>query len=261
MRPKKMERTKQVLNSKSNSVITCKLTGTIDKGVKAHIIPRAFYEIPAQDKDLHNYKLISNVKGVSPKKMPIGIYDRTIVTVEGETLFNHLDNYATTLLIDKRNDFLVSNLDNDKFGLQLVEYDYSKLKLFALSVLWRAHSSSQKPFEKVNLGNHEKIIRQMILSNQPEDSECYSVVISSWEEVEFGPVFMCPYPEKFDGVNYYRIYCGRYSLHIKVDRRESGRHFQGLQLSPNYPLYIVVRSLKCSNEWSVMRDLVHLNYN
>jgi hypothetical protein len=49
-------------------------------------------------------------------------------------------------------------------SLKLENLDYSKFKLFILSILWRAHHSRNKFFNKVNVGEHEDILRKMLLS-------------------------------------------------------------------------------------------------
>lgn len=48
-------------------MITCKLTGDIGKPIKAHIIPKAFYELPEQNKGAN--KLVGNSPGTYPKKL------------------------------------------------------------------------------------------------------------------------------------------------------------------------------------------------
>ena len=63
----------------------------------------------------------------------------------------------------------------------LWEYEYQALKLFALSVLWRAHTSTRQEFAKVNLGPHEPIIKDFLLHNP---SRCPGRVLRESRQME-----------------------------------------------------------------------------
>ena len=59
----------------------CKLTGKYGRGVKAHIIPECFYLIEPNQPAL---QLLTNTAQRFPKRSPVGIYDKSLVTAEGE---------------------------------------------------------------------------------------------------------------------------------------------------------------------------------
>jgi hypothetical protein len=61
--------------------------------------------------------------------------------------------------------------------LHLSELDYPKLKLFQLSVLWRASVSSLAAFSQVQLGPHEEHIRSMLLEGDPGTTESYGCIM------------------------------------------------------------------------------------
>ncbi len=241
-----------------NTMIKCKLTGKTGKGIKAHIVPRSFYEISPQEDGFH--KLLSNSEGTFPKKTPVGIYDDTIVTIEGEECFRDWDDYASRILISEAQNLEEKIVNNKLVAWTLPNYDYSSLKLFALSVLWRSHASAHSAFSKVNLGPHEAAIRTMLLNNDPGDDEKYSVNIVRWLSHDFGPVFMDPFREKYGyGINYYRIYCGRYVLYVKVDKRISASELRDFQLGATSELYLIARELQKSKEWPIMQQIVQHN--
>jgi len=238
-------------------MITCKLTGDIGKPIKAHIIPKAFYELSEQNEGAN--KLISNSPGTFPKKIPVGIYDSTIVTQKGEDYFEKWDNYATKLLLGDNITFEKIQENGVLGGWDLGVYDYKLLKLFSLSILWRAHVSSQVIFKKVKLGPHEPIIRELLLTGNAFDSNSYSVILSKWIDGGFGPVIMDPFREKYDGLNFYRFYCGRYIFSIKVDSRPTVGAFRYAQLALNKNLIIIARDLKASKDFSVMQKIAKQN--
>jgi hypothetical protein len=237
--------------------IICKLTGVKGKPVKAHIIPKAFYEFPEQKEGVS--KLYSNQQGTFSKKVPVGIYDSTFVTQEGEDIFNPLDNYAANLLLNKNMKLTEISKNGYIAGWTIEKYDYKLLKLFSLSVLWRAHASSRPEFSKVNIGPHEKQIKEMLLNSDPGDENHFSVIIAKWIDEGFGPVFMDPVRERYNGLNFYRIYCGRYVLLIKVDSRKTERPLYETQLAPDKPLILIARSLKQSKELPIMKKIAVQN--
>jgi hypothetical protein len=234
-------------------MITCKLTGSKGKPIKAHIIPKAFYELPPQEEGA--CKLLSNTPDTFPKKVPAGIYDSTLVTQEGEDIFDAWDNYAIQLLLDENMALEEISGNGRIVGWQLVNYDYSLLKLFSLSILWRAHASSHQAFKKVKLGSHEPIIRNLLLNNDAGSPDQYSVIISKWIDDGFGPVFMDPFSEKYDGVNFYRVYCGRYVFSIKVDSRLTSGSMRDMQLTSGRSLTLIARHLRNSKEWPIMQKI------
>lgn len=61
--------------------------------------------------------------------------------------------------------------------LHLSGLDYPKLKLFQLSILWRASVSSLSAFSQVDLGPHEERIRKMLLANDPGPTEAYGCLM------------------------------------------------------------------------------------
>ena len=55
---------------------------------------------------------------------------------------------------------------NSKIAI-IEDIDYKLMKLFQLSILWRATISSLETFSKVNLGPHQEKLRKMILDSNP----------------------------------------------------------------------------------------------
>jgi hypothetical protein len=130
-----------------------------------------------------------------------------------------------------------------------------------LSVLWRAHTSTRPEFGRVQLGPHEPKIRGFLLNDYPGAPEEYSVHTGRWIDDEFGPIFMDPFHEAYEGVNYYRIYCGRYVLYVKADLKPTSDTFRQTQLGQTKQLFVIARELKKSKEWSLMQKLARENAN
>lgn len=60
-------------------------------------------------------------------------------------------------------------------GLVLTGVDYAKLKLFILSIIWRASAARSNTFRSVSLGPHQEKIRSMLLAEQPGHGMTYPI--------------------------------------------------------------------------------------
>ena len=240
-------------------MIVCKLTGKSGPAVKSHIVPKAFYELPPQSEG--PTRILTNTPGQFPKKSPTGIYDDAIVTSEGESLFGPWDDYACKVLLNRFKEFTPLYESNQLVGWQLEDVDYARLKLFGLSVLWRAHASTDPFFQRVKLGVvHEEKIRDLLLRADPAKAEDYSVCFMRWIDDDFGPVPpMDAIRQRIDGVNFYLVYCGRYVLYVKVDQRDTGPSLREFQVAPTRPLIVCARNFSKSKDRQVMRNIVQSN--
>jgi hypothetical protein len=232
----------------------CKLTGSEGKGIRAHIIPKSFYAIDPEEKK--PVRLITNAEGHYPQNRPIGVYDTTIVTEEGEQIFTAWDDYASKLLLDNKTSFEPLTHNGEIAGFQIPEYNYKKLKLFFLSVLWRASVSSQHFFRRVDLGPHEPSIRKALLAGEPGESDWFSVCLAKWSDHPDGAGMMDPHRTRFDGLNYYVMYLEHYIVYFKVDQRVASGAMRAIQLKPGSPLIAVGRELNGSKELGIMSRMV-----
>jgi hypothetical protein len=79
----------------------CKLCSNEAPLIEAHIIPRSFWEIDAA----HPPRMVTNIKGDFPKRIPIGVYDQTIVCERCERSFSEYDTYAVELFLNRAKEF------------------------------------------------------------------------------------------------------------------------------------------------------------
>ncbi|MFZ1546919.1 MAG: hypothetical protein WAT12_07435, partial [Candidatus Nitrotoga sp.] len=187
---------------------------------KSHIIPESFFLSEGSDDETPF--LATNIPGIFPKRRPIGEYDDKILCKECEKLFGPWDNYAKVLLIDEVGQFQLVAEDKDYKGYSKEKYDYKKLKLFCLSVLWRASVSNRACFERVSLGPHEKVIRDMIQTGDPGSKDKYSVQLYRFHGADYGmPVLMPNKMRTKYGFQYHRIYLGSNFFDIKTDKRKT----------------------------------------
>lgn len=71
-----------------------------------------------------------------------------------------------------------------RHGIQFVEsenramirnFDYSKVKLFLLSIVWRMGVSSAREFKHISLGEHEDVLRRMIITEDAGEINKYPI--------------------------------------------------------------------------------------
>lgn len=65
---------------------------------------------------------------------------------------------------------------------------------------------------------------------------------------------MNPYPERWDGVNAYRLYLGKIIAYVKFDKRPFSETFAKFSLRNSEPLRIIGRSLAVSEDLVAMRE-------
>lgn len=232
----------------------CKLTGEEGEGVRAHIIPRSFYNIDPEEK--LPSKILTNVEGQYARRSHVGIYDSEIVTDQGERLFSPWDDYAKELLIDRRQEQTVMMRSGEAIGFEQKEFDFERLKLFFLSVLWRASVTSQPFFYGVNLGPHEAIIRDILLRSSVNDSDGYDVTIARWAGDPDSMGMLNPHSTRFDKIRYIQMYIYQYIVYIKVDKQNSNHIFDRIRMKFGQPLRIIGRDLESSKERNIMIKLV-----
>jgi hypothetical protein len=116
----------------------CKFCHQDRKLVKAHVVPRRFFEINPAELP----RLATDKDGTFPKRAPTGIYDMELVCETCERLVSPYDDYAQRLLRTNREAASQVVHEQQVIAYNYSRYDYQKLKVVFLSLLWRASESS-----------------------------------------------------------------------------------------------------------------------
>ena len=228
---------------------TCKLCKEeVSALVKAHVVSRSFYDI---DPDLPALRLVTNTKGIYPKKSPIGVYDENIVCGQCEARFSRYDDYAARLLLHGAREFeKIPNPETGRLGgYRIREYDYHLLKMFVVATLWRASAAEHPFFSRVDLGPFDARAREMLLKDEPGEPQEFGSLLLAWA-VDY-PVMMDPFPEKIFTVRTYRFYLGRYHAVVKVDKRPFAERWERGLLRPGQPLEVCLRHYEGSKDFEV----------
>ena len=183
------------------------------------------------------------------KMKPTGFYDSDILCAECESrIIGKLESYAKLVLFggignpDKFQRITYSETHEGNKLLYFENIDYKKFKLFLLSILWRASISKQKIFNQVNLGEHEGIIRKMIIENDPKTEEDYSVGIMLLKENKITPTKFIVDPlkiESFGTVTYILIANGMV-IDFKIYGDAFNVIFDSIKIKENNTMNILV---------------------
>lgn len=125
----------------------CKFCGKEARLIRAHIYQEAFHRQMAQGEPTA-VKVFPKSTKEFPKKRPGGLYDDELVCEPCEQLFSPYDDYGYTFLtsevFENGNPLAGSGVE----AISIENFDYLKLKLYLLSTLWRASSTSNEFFHE-----------------------------------------------------------------------------------------------------------------
>lgn len=165
----------------------CALTLRPGKYVKSHLIPRALTrpEVPGA-------KFIESGRGEKPIYRSDSWYDSRLVIAGGEAILARYDTWAIAALRRhklvwsgwpdgiSRLDDLWGELDGAS-GLSVRSIEGlhgGRLRLFLLSLLWRAAATSRHEFSEISLPPDElEQLRMMVLTGTPEPLDFYPVTL------------------------------------------------------------------------------------
>jgi hypothetical protein len=164
----------------------CKLTGEKGKFVKCHIIPAALTKLAGTN------RLIQSGPDDRPKKRASSWYDRHLVTDAGEAILARYDDWAITELRKHRliwsswgpmvklapSDFKLV-VPNSNLGLREIPgVDLKRLRMFFLSLLWRAAVTKLAEFSAVRLNDRDlDRLRKMVITGEAEPMEYYPITL------------------------------------------------------------------------------------
>jgi hypothetical protein len=189
------------------------------------------------------------------KKSHHGPYDNDgILCRECDNRIGVYDNYAFQILSSHRK-FEKMYQNNELLAWKTQDFDYKRLKLFSISLIWRAHITKRPEFRAVQLGKFAAIAREMILNGNPGSPDDFATVFTCLWSENFGldHSWLSPFREKYSGTNVYRFQLPGYPMLIKVDSRPLCEPFRHFALNESGPLFIMARKLESSKEFGVLR--------
>lgn len=226
------------------------------KLVKSHVIPRSFYKALRDESKPYSIFLEVGTEQNNEKYYQAGIYDSEIVCETCERLFSPFDKHGYEVLMkalaEKR---IYYDLNGYPCAYFMENVDYTKLKLFVLSMLWRAHASYHKFFSHVALGSHATILRSYISSGTAPPPEKYGVNFFHRVSQQYPGVLIPPWRDRIQGVNIYRFYLPEIVILVSVDKQSMPTPFDEMILKEASSQYIVFLSDINSSEQRYIKEV------
>lgn len=170
----------------------CKLTGKPGRFVKSHIIPQALTKISERGSPFFQYG-----EGVRPIQRCSSWYDQALVIREGEDILSEIDTRAIEALREHRLVWSswgeattlggLHDVIQDPFGVRQVHLDTKMLRLFFLSLLWRAAASQLSEFKEIELPAADvEVIRKALVDGLEPPMSFYPIQLTQLSTL--GPV-------------------------------------------------------------------------
>lgn len=173
--------------------------------IKSHIIPRSLWP-RNENGDISHFVIKSDNESPS-YRVSDGIYDAEMVCRQCEDIFNPYDSYAARFLPTIRETpNVVQSSNGDIVGWLIRQYDLKLLKLFVLSLLWRASATSRNEFRAVSLGPHEEKIASLLQSADPGKPDQYQFIITDIYHDKFDQIHFSPIRQRIDGILIYKFF-------------------------------------------------------
>ena len=236
----------------------CQLCRERSDLIEAHVVPAGFFRRMPSDQG--PARILTNNPRDFPKRAPVGVYDPSILCSSCEARFGPWDKHAQDVLTDDVHNAVIRRVGDKVVGYEIQDYEYKRLKLFFVSLAWRASVSKHAFYRRIRLGPFEDRARRMILTDDPGAEQEFGVTLARFD-TQLWKVTFDPHPEKWSAVNYIRFYLAGYVAYIKTDRRSAPKPMSDFLLGSSPPLKIVAREFLASSEASLARRIVQQPQN
>lgn len=208
----------------------------------SHIIPWGIWRLKDTDS---GFLEISTESHLPPKKLRKGWYEKLLCEDCDKEIGRNFDNYGRDFFASaptwKVHELGPGGPDNS-FS-EIIDYNYATLKLFILSVLWRASLSTTQVGSAVKLlPEQEQRIRQMLRENDPGDLCEFSCAIFKYYDDgrDLHQTVVAPRLFKASNcVRYAEIQFNEFACRIKASNQKDRARYDQVWLSPNGPLRII----------------------
>lgn len=162
----------------------CKLTGKSGTFVDSHLLPKALTKAEGLASGL------SQIGYGRKERRSSSWYDQHLVVAEGERILAEYDDWAIRVL--RKHELVWSGwgsrisltdhqpIKGTPWGVRSVSGgDWKKLRLFFLSLLWRAAATNLREFDEIKIPpDHLEQLRQMVLNREPKPVAFYAISLT-----------------------------------------------------------------------------------
>lgn len=200
----------------STRMPTCPLCEQDRKLCDSHIIPEFLYT-PTYEADGRAYEV--SALGKKGRFVQKGRTEKLLCAACEKYLNDGFEDYFSKLWYSPG----VLPREARSSNIHLSGLDYTRFKLFHLSILWRASVARSVTFEQTRLGPFESAIRHMLLAMDPGDALTYQIfataMVTGNSALINHAMVMLPLPFRAHRVNAYIAIYGGCFWEIVVSRR------------------------------------------
>lgn len=188
-----------------------------------------------------------------------GISDRTIVCQACESRFSKYDDHGYRVFTNVfRQKKVYSDHQGNRCAYLLPRVDYHRLKLFVLSLLWRASVSQHLFFRRVTLGPHQETIRSMIDADDAGGVDDYSFACIHHLNQRYENIILPPVTTRIATLRCVRFYLPNITIIVKTDKRPFTEPFRTIMIAPKPPHYLAFMPYQGSLEHKYLAKTVEL---
>jgi hypothetical protein len=153
-----------------------------------------------------------------------GEYDRLLCR-DCEDIIEEYDDYGIRFFRSQVGTRLTTfNGEAIPDGIDLIDGVNTRLlRLFVISVLWRASVSSRPFFDKVYLGPFELVARKIIREEITLSDDLFPFFMNRYTETDHAKrMLFNPLPTRIGQLRFFNVNMGGFNVAIKVDKRDLG---------------------------------------
>ena len=193
-----------MLWSSKKRKILCPLCGKAAEPAKSHILSKSLYNKMIDERGVRRqYIAISTDKKIPIREDGGGEKER-LLCIDCDNYLGTYEDYYGRFRDDRVGEALKPSYSNGILSSVVIDkINYTKLKLFILSNLWRCSITEHPEFQNFHLGDfHEEKIRELIISGSPGDKNDYPIIgyffydigndfIRTPENIEYKNILFC----------------------------------------------------------------------
>ena len=220
----------------------CKLCGEEKPLIKKSHIISDFLHSDLYDEGhrlvkFHPSELLKDVPRIS--RPPSATYQGGILCKKCEDHIGTFETYISDLLKDELpiESKLLCNLIDEEI-IEITNLNYSKTKLFLLSLLWRTSISDRPDFENVKLGPYEEKIRLQILEGTASKEDDIRIAIFRLNKDEISNFIGSPLRHRDQQTSYYSMIILGYVILFLLKETKLSESWRPHSLLENGNLYL-----------------------
>ncbi len=134
--------------------------------------------------------------------------------------------------------------------------DIKGLKLFLLSILWRAHNTQMDPYRTFNLRTAAGRIHEMVLAGDAGHSNEFPVIATRFD---VNAALLMPHDYELEGVPYWEVNLGDWHFLVKASAQPTPPPFDDFEIKETAPNFVIPREFWGSGHHDLLKDMVLKN--